>query len=53
MHWLSAVMGDFRFWIGTATGIAAVGLLIWEHRRLTFLRRAREKDAQLRKYLGY
>ena len=53
MHWLSAVLGDFRFWIGTAAGVVGVLILTWEHRRLSLIRQAREKDAQLRKILGY
>ena len=53
MTWLSAVVGDFRFWVGTATGVVGVLLLVWEQRRLSLLRRAREKDAQLRKILDY
>ena len=53
MHWLSAVLGDFRFWVGTITGVVAVLLLAWEQRRLSLIRQAREKDAQLRKILDY
>ena len=53
MTWLSAVLGDFHFWVGTAAGVVGVLLLAWEHRRLSLLRQAREKDAQLRKFLGY
>ena len=53
MHWLSAVVGDFRFWVGTAAGVVGVLLLAWEQRKLSLMRQAREKDAQLRKILGY
>lgn len=53
MHWLSAVLGDFHFWVGTAAGVVGVLLLAWEHRKLSIMRRAREKDAQLRKILDY
>ena len=53
MSWLSAVLGDFHFWVGTAAGVAGVLLLAWEHHRLSVLRQAREKDAQLRKILDY
>ena len=53
MNWLSAVVGDFRFWVGTATGVVGVLLLVWEQRRLSVLKQTREKDAQLRKFLGY
>jgi len=50
---LSAVLGDYHFWAGTALGLGCAALLVWEHRRLNALRQAREKDALLRKYLGY
>jgi hypothetical protein len=53
MDWLSAVLGDFRFWMGTAFGVAGVLLLTWEQRRFSLSRQAREKDAHLRKILGY
>ena len=53
MAWLSAVMGDFHFWVGTAAGVAGVLLLVWEQHRLSLQRRAREKDALLRKILDY
>jgi hypothetical protein len=53
MDWLSAVFEDFRFWIGTAAGVVGVLILTWEYRRLLLIRQAREKDAQLRKILGY
>jgi len=53
MNWLSAVLGDYHFWVGTAAGLASAGFLVWEYRRLNALKQAREKDALLRKYLGY
>lgn len=53
MNWLSAVLGDYHFWVGTAAGLAGAGFLVWEYRRLHALKQAREKDALLRKYLGY
>ena len=53
MHWLSAVVRDFHFWIGTAAGVLGVVLLAREQRKLSLLRQARERDAQLRKVLGY
>jgi hypothetical protein len=53
MNWLSAVLGDFHFWVGTAAGVVGVLLLAWEHRQLSLQRQAREKDAQLRKILDY
>ena len=53
MHWLSAVLRDFHFWIGAATGLFGALLVFWENRRFSALRQAREKDALLRKYLGY
>ncbi|HXS05577.1 MAG TPA: hypothetical protein VN723_02210 [Rhizomicrobium sp.] len=53
MNWLSAVLADYHFWVGTAAGVACAGFLVWEQRRLNMLKQAREKDALLRKYLGY
>ena len=53
MSWLSAVLGDFHFWIGTAAGLLGALFLFWENRRLSSFRQARERDAYLRKYLGY
>ena len=53
MEWLSAVLGDFHFWIGTAAGLLGALFLFWENKRLSALRQAREKDALLRKYMGY
>ena len=53
MHWLSAVVGDFHFWAGTALGLFGALALAWESRRVSEMRQAREKDAYLRKYLGY
>ena len=53
MHWLSAVFEDFHFWVGMVAGIFGAVLLAWEHRRFLVQRQAREKDAHLRKYLGY
>ena len=53
MDWLSAVLGDFHFWIGTAAGVGGALFLFWENKRHLALRQAREKDALLRKYMGY
>jgi 4-amino-4-deoxy-L-arabinose transferase-like glycosyltransferase len=53
MGWLSAVLRDFHFWIGTAAGLLGALFLAWENRRHSSFRQARERDAYLRKYLGY